>query len=326
MKFFKSSVVSKSCRILYGSDFHGSNTVFRKFLSAGIQYKANALVVGGDITGKAMVPVVHQAKDRYVGYLFGREEVASSTEDLEKIKKEIGAVGFYPIVVEPDEAEALEKDAFMMGKRFEHEMAERVREWMRLAEEKLAPENITLYFMCGNDDLFSIDDVIREFPFVKNPDMTRLEMEIGFDIVGCSDANMTPWKCERDLEESELEKKLDALAGLVRNPENTIAVLHVPPFDSTLDVCPELDKNLKIITQGGQVVMKNAGSKAVRDWIEKIQPVLSLHGHIHESPGHVHIGRTLAVNAGSEYAEAILKAAIINLDNNKVKGHLLISS
>jgi len=326
MKFFKSSVVSKSCRILYGSDFHGSNTVFRKFLSAGIQYKANALVVGGDITGKAMVPVVHQAKDRYVGYLFGREEVASSTEDLEKIKKEIGAVGFYPIVVEPDEAEALEKDAFMMGKRFEHEMAERVREWMRLAEEKLAPENITLYFMCGNDDLFSIDDVIQEFPFVKNPDMTRLEMEIGFDIVGCSDANMTPWKCERDLEESELEKKLDTLAGLVRNPENTIAVLHVPPFDSTLDVCPELDKNLKIITQGGQVVMKNAGSKAVRAWIEKIQPVLSLHGHIHESPGHVHIGRTLAVNAGSEYAEAILKAAIINLDNNKVKGHLLISS
>ena len=326
MKFFKSSVATKSCRIVYGSDFHGSNTVFRKFLSAGIQYKANALIVGGDITGKAMIPVIHQAHDRYVGYLFGREECATTPEELAGIKKEIGAVGFYPIVVEPDEAEALEKDPFAMGKRFEHEMAERVREWMQLAQEKLEPEKIELYFMCGNDDLFSIDQVIREFPFVKNPDMTRLEMEIGFDIVGCSDANMTPWKCERDLEENDLEKKLETLAGLVRDPENTIAVLHVPPFDSGLDVCPELDKNLKIITQGGQVVMKSAGSKAVRAWIEKIQPVLSLHGHIHESPGHVHIGRTLAVNAGSEYAEAILKAAIINLDDRKVKGHLLISS
>jgi len=326
MRFFKSSGVSKSCRILYGSDFHGSNTVFRKFLAAGIQYKANALVVGGDITGKAMIPVVHQGKGRYVGYLFGREEVATTLEELEKVKKDIGAVGFYPIVVEPEEAEALEKDPIMMGKRFELEMAERVREWMVLAEEKLAPEKISFYFMCGNDDLFSIDEVIREFPFVQNPDMTRFEMEIGFDIVGCSDANMTPWKCERDLEEVDLEKKLDVLAGLVRNPENTIAVLHVPPYDSGLDLCPELDKNLKIITQGGQVVMKSAGSKAVRTWIEKIQPVLSLHGHIHESPGHVHIGRTLAVNAGSEYAEAILKAAIINLENNKVKGHLLIST
>jgi hypothetical protein len=326
MKFFKSSVVSKSCRIVYGSDFHGSNTVFRKFLAAGIQYKANALVVGGDITGKAMIPVIHQGKGRYVGYLFGREECATNPEELERVKKDIGAVGFYPIVVEPDEAEALEKDPLMMGKRFEQEMAQRVREWMILAEQKLAPEKISFYFMCGNDDLFSIDEVIREFPFVQNPDMSRLEMEIGFDIVGCSDANMTPWKCERDLEEVDLGKKLDTLASLVRNPENTIAVLHVPPYDSGLDICPDLDKNLKIITQGGQVVMKPAGSKVVRAWIEKIQPVLSLHGHIHESPGHVHIGRTLAINAGSEYAEAILKAAIINLDNNKVKGHLLIST
>ncbi len=326
MKFFKSSSASKSRRLLYGSDFHGSNTVFRKFLSAGIQYKTNALVVGGDITGKAMVPVVHQGKGRYVGYLFGGALTASDPQELEKVKKEIGAVGFYPIVVEPDEAEALEKDPATMGKRFEAEMAQRVREWMVLAEEKLAPEKISLYFMCGNDDLFSIDEVIGEYPFIKNPDMARLEMEIGFDIVGCSYANMTPWNCERDLEETDLEKKLETLAGLIRDPENTIAVLHVPPYESSLDTCPELDKNLKIITQGGQVVMKAAGSKAVRDWIEKIQPVLSLHGHIHESPGHVHIGRTLAVNAGSEYAEAILKAAIINLDQNKVKGHLLISS
>ncbi len=317
---------SKMTRILYGSDFHGSDIVFRKFLAAGIQYKASALIVGGDVTGKAMVPVTHHGDGRYIGYVFGRQEVATTTEALEKVKKDISAVGFYPIVIEKEEAEELEASPEKMGERFECEMRERIRAWMELAEEKLFPHNITLYFMAGNDDIFSIDDIVDEFPHIKNPDMKLLEMEGGYEIVGCSYANMTPWACVRDLEEVDLAKKLDTLEGLVQHPEKTIAVLHVPPIASGLDTCPDLDKNLKIITQGGQVVMKSAGSTSVRAWLEKVQPLLSLHGHIHESPGHARIGRTLAINAGSEYAEAIMKAAIINLENNKVKGHLLISA
>ena len=112
---------------------------------------------------------------------------------------------------------------------------------------------------------------------------------------------------------------------MIQNPERAILVLHVPPVQSGLDTCPELDKDLKIVTLGGQVLMKSAGSQAVRELIERVQPMLTLHGHIHESPGHVRIGRTLAINAGSEYAEEIMKAAIINLEGGKVKGHLLIS-
>jgi len=317
---------SKITRILYGSDFHGSDAVFRKFLASGIQYKANALIVGGDVTGKAMIPVIHQGNGRYIGYLFGREEVATTSKELEKVKKDISAVGFYPIALEKDEAEELEASPEKMGARFEHEMRERIRIWMALAQEKLDPHHITLYFMAGNDDIFSIDDIVAEFNHIYNPDMKLLELAGGYEIVGCSYANMTPWKCVRDLEELDLEKKLDVLLDLVKNPEKTIAVLHVPPYGSGLDTCPELDKNLKIVTQGGQVLMKSAGSTSVMAWLEKVQPMLSLHGHIHESPGHKRIGRTLAINAGSEYAEGIMKAAIINLEDNKVKGHLLISS
>jgi Icc-related predicted phosphoesterase len=326
MKFPNIKATSKMIRILFGTDFHGSDIVFRKFIAAGLQYKASVLIVGGDVTGKAMVPVTHQGGGRYVGYVFGREEVANSLEEVDRVKKSISSVGFYPIVVEKDEAAELESDPIKMGQRFEHEMIQRVREWMDLAEEKLKSQNITLYFMAGNDDLYAIDDTIAEYPYVLNPDMKRLEMEGGYDIVGCSNANMTPWKCARDLEEDQLEKKMETLESLVMNPEMTIAVLHVPPYGSGLDTCPELDKDLKIIAQGGQVVMMSAGSTAVKAFIEKVQPMLSLHGHIHESPGHVRIGRTLAINAGSEYAEAILKAAIINLEGNKVKGHLLISA
>ena len=151
-------------------------------------------------------------------------------------------------------------------------------------------------------------------------------MEDGYEVVGLSNANLTPWLCARDVDEQELTRKLDELAAMIQKPERTIAILHVPPFGSSLDTCPDLDKNLKIITEGGQVVMKSAGSPAVKAFIEKVQPMLSLHGHIHESPGHVHNGRTLMINAGSEYAEGIMKAAIINLENGKVKGHLLISA
>ena len=315
----------KLVRILYGSDFHGSDTVFRKFLASSRQYQASILIVGGDVTGKAMVPVIHQGQGVYQASWFGKTETAGKPADLETLKKKIGSVGFYPIVLEEDEARALEADPQAMSARFEQEMVQRVREWMALAEEKLVPDHKTLYFMAGNDDLASIDRAVAEYPHVHNPDMSRFEIEGGYEIVGLSNANMTPWRCARDIEEDELASKLDELGGMIQHPEQTIAVLHVPPYGSGLDTCPDLDEHLKIITQGGQVVMKSAGSTAVKAWLEKIQPMLSLHGHIHESPGHARIGKTLSINAGSEYAEAILKAAIINLEDGRVKGHLLIS-
>ena len=303
----------KMMRILYGSDFHGSDIVFRKFIGSGLQYKANVLIVGGDVTGKAMIPLINQGGDRYIANLFGNELNATNPDELDKAKKSISNVGFYPIVLEKDEAAELESDPDKMSTRFEHEMCNRVREWMTLAEEKLVPKNISMYFMAGNDDLVSIDETLAEFEHVRNPDMQHFELEGGYELVGNSNANMTPWTCARDIEEEDLKKKLDILASMIQNPDRTIAVLHVPPYGSSLDTCPELDENLKIITRGGQVVMKSAGSTAVKDFIEKVQPMLTLHGHIHESPGHVRNGRTLSINAGSEYAEGIMKAAIINL-------------
>jgi len=316
---------SKLTRILYGSDFHGSEMVFRKFLSASIQYEAEILIVGGDVTGKAMIPIVHQGNGRYVGYLFGRKEEPSTADELEKFKRTISNVGFYPIVVEKDEAQELEANPQLMSQRFEVEMCQRVRQWLELAEATLVPRNKQLYFMPGNDDLYSIDAVIAEFEHVYNPDMRRYVIDGGYELYGLSNANMTPWACARDLEEEDLAKRLAVLEEMITNPQRAILAIHVPPYGSNLDTCPELDKDLKIVAQGGQVVMKSAGSTAVKAFLERVQPLLSLHGHIHESPGHVRIGRTLAINAGSEYAEGIMKAAIINLEGDKVKGHLLIS-
>ena len=323
----KSQDSRKVTRILYASDFHGSEACFRKFLSAALQYQANALVTGGDLTGKAMIPIVHQGGGKYQGYLFGRKEEPSTPNELEKLKQTISNVGFYPIVLEPDEATELEADPHKMGTRFENEMIQRTRQWLDLYVEKLGDKNIPLYYLPGNDDLFSIDAVIDEYQDrnIHNPDGKRFWLDEHHELVGMANANMTPWVCARDTEEADLQVKLESLAAMLEKPHQAVMVLHVPPFNSGLDVCPELDENLKIVARGGQVLMKPVGSPAVRAIIEKVQPLLSLHGHIHESPGHTRIGNTLAINPGSEYAEGIMKAAIINLEPDRVKGHVLIS-
>jgi len=313
-------------RVLFATDFHGSEAFFRKFLAAGLQYKAQALIVGGDVTGKAMIPIVHKGGGRHEGFLFNRREQPSTAAELDKFKQTISNVGFYPLVLEQDEAHALEADPAKMSALFERAMCDRVRQWLTLADEKLTPQKIKLYFMPGNDDLQSIDRVIDEFPSIANPDHKRFWLDDDHELVGLSNANMTPWHCARDLEEDELEARLEEVAALLERPATAVMALHVPPYDAGIDVCPELDENLKIVARGGQVMTKPVGSPAVRRLIERVQPMATLHGHIHEAPGHTRIGRTLCINSGSEYAEGIMKAAILNLERDKVKGHMLISA
>ena len=171
-------------RLLYASDFHGSNAFFRKFLAAALQYQAQVLIVGGDVTGKAMLPIVRLPQGRYLAHLFGRREEPSSPAELEKLRQTISNVGFYPVVLEPEEAAALEQDAYQMGILFERMMGDRVREWLTLAEEKLAPKGIRLFFMPGNDDLISIDPIIETFPGVANPDGRRLWLDDVLELTG----------------------------------------------------------------------------------------------------------------------------------------------
>ncbi len=326
MKWLKPSGGDKRVtRLLFASDLHGSNAFFRKLMSAAIQYQAGIIVVGGDVTGKAMIPIIHQGKGRYEGYLFNVKEEPSTPEELERFKQRISTVGFYPIVLEQDEAEDLEAHPDRMAQRFEQEMIARIREWLTEYEEKLATKGIALYFMPGNDDPYVIDSVIAEFQHVHNPDGRVLWLDEYHEFAGISNANMTPWKCARDVGEEVLAGRLEELAGQLQYPERAVLAIHVPPYNSQIDVCPELDENLKIKTMGGQVLMKPVGSISVRRFIERVQPMLTLHGHIHEAAGHVRIGRTLAINPGSEYAEGIMKAAIINLEPERVKGHMLIS-
>jgi Icc-related predicted phosphoesterase len=74
------------------------------------------------------------------------------------------------------------------------------------------------------------------------------------------------------------------------------------------------------------MVITGVGSKAVRRAIETYQPILSLHGHIHESRGVATIGRTVCINPGSEYPDGVLRGAIVDFDRDGVKSYVLTSS
>lgn len=313
-------------RIIYASDFHGSDLAYRKFLNAVQIYSASVGIVGGDVTGKAIVPIVRQPGGDYEGYLFNQRYMLTTERERAEFRQTVANAGSYPYELEPDEAKELESDQSKMDALFARLMAERICEWMELAEKTLSKKKIQFYFMAGNDDLFAIDQAIGSSPYVKNHDGARFWLDDHHELIGLGHANVTPWNCPRDVTEEELEKLIAGLVAQLEKPSHAVFSFHAPPYDTLIDQAPSLTKDLVPEYEGGQVIMKAVGSKAVRAAIERVQPLLALHGHIHESAGFQKIGRTLIVNPGSEYAEGIMKAALINIDQDRVKGHMFISA
>ena len=148
------------------------------------------------------------------------------------------------------------------------------------------------------------------------------------EMISLGYSNPTPWKLPRDVPEEVLTGKIEEMASKVDNMANCIFSLHVPPKDSLLDQCPLLDSSVhppKPVMQIGQPVIFGAGSQAVADAIMKYQPLLGLHGDIHESRASQNLGKTLCLNPESEYAEGTLRGTIVNYDTNGIRGFQFVS-
>jgi Icc-related predicted phosphoesterase len=113
---------------------------------------------------------------------------------------------------------------------------------------------------------------------------------------------------------------MEEVAAGLKDPERAVFNLHCPPHSTNLDAAPLLDSTLKPVYEGGTMVVAPAGSLATRALIEQYQPLLSLHGHIHESRASQKIGRTLSLNPGSEYSEGVLRGCLVELKGNKIRG------
>lgn len=314
----------RSIRLLQAADFHGSNAAFRKFLSAVKQHGAQHAIITGDLTGKAIVPIIRE-NGRYVGWLFGNREVLETEAELARFQQKVGDCGMYDYVCDAAEASALEADPDALHALFVDRMNARLTEWLDFAGNYLAPLGVPLWVIPGNDDDRSVDPILDTATYARNVDHTVVELDEFHELVSLGDTSMTPWECPRDYPESHMVPTVKGLFEQVHNPARAIVNMHCPPRDTPIDQAPSLNAKLEIEFEGGQVVMTSAGSAAIRAGLEQLQPLLSLHGHIHEARGTARIGRTLCLNPGSEYAEGIMKAAIVNLEPDRVKGYLLIS-
>ena len=312
-------------RIFFASDIHGSEICFKKFINAAEFYKAQAIILGGDITGKFIIPIFDLG-GRYQAKFANEEYRLDNENELERFMQKVRDSGYYPYLTTREEWEDMVQDKSKMDELFTNLMKESVERWIKFAESKLEGKDVKCYIMPGNDDSYTIDEVLNSSETIINPNEKVVELAEGYQMISLGYSNITPWKCPRDLPEEELEKKIEELMNYVSSESHLIFNIHVPPYDSGIDSAPELDENMRPkLGPGGQIMVAPAGSKAVRKAIEKYQPLLSLHGHIHEAKGFARIGRTLCLNPGSEYQEGILRGVLVQLDKGKVKDFIFTS-
>jgi len=315
----------KDAKIFFATDIHGSDVCLRKFLNAGKFYGVDAVVMGGDITGKMIVPVVTEGPDQFSAHLFGRRRVVDSS-GLASLNKFIADAGFYPHPMTPDEMAALRADPTAVDELFQKLMTSTMSRWIDMAEDRLGGSGVQVIFAPGNDDPLFIDDVLMGSDTVVNPDGSVVELPGGFSMISVGYSNRTPWDSPRELDEDDLRKVIDDEVAKLADPHRAIFNLHVPPKNTPIDQAMELDAEFRPVVKGGAPVITGVGSSAVRDAIATYQPMLSLHGHIHESRGEAKIGRTVALNPGSEYSEGVLRGVILTLNEKKgLRGYQLVS-
>jgi uncharacterized protein len=313
---------SKRTRVFFTTDVHGSTVVFKKFINSAKFYEAQVIILGGDMVGKMIVPLVEQANHSFRANYLGKVYEVNAGEEVQQLEQTLENSGLYPVRVSPEEVKAFGEDKSLVERRFGQLAASRVTTWLQIADERLRGTGIQCFVQPGNDDPYEIDQALGQSDCVKNVDQTLVMLDEDHEMISIGAANQTPWHCPRDLPEEELTRRIEGVAGKLKNPSSAVFNLHVPPYDTNLDVAAELDANLtpKLSLTGG-FKMVPVGSTAVRAAIEKYQPLVGLHGHIHESRSAQKLGRTMCINPGSEYGEGVLRGVILDLSKQKLESY-----
>ncbi|MGI0081253.1 MAG: metallophosphoesterase family protein, partial [Nitrososphaerales archaeon] len=302
-------------RILFATDVHGSDPVWKKFVRGAQHYKADVLIVGGDITGKNVASVSENPDGTYSAGFQDQKHEMKNKEELAHFERIVATTGTYLYVAPPSELDQLAHDKRRADRIFSELIINRLEAWVKYADENATTP---IYVNAGNDDELGVDDVLAKSKKIIQPEDKIIQIDSKHEMVSAGFANITPWHCPRDITEEEIERRLEQKISKLGDPSRSIFNFHCPPVDSGLDTCPRLDTSVyppKPVMDGGGPVLFGAGSTSVRKAIKKYQPMLGLHGHIHESRNVAKIGHTVCINPGSEYGEGVLRGALVNIED-----------
>jgi Icc-related predicted phosphoesterase len=309
-------------RLFFATDVHGSDRCFRKFVNAGTFYGVQHLILGGDITGKSVVPIERTPRGFSATYL-DHTYVDLTEAERAALEQRIRDHGRYPVTGTRDELLALH-DEQAREQVFRRVIVEGIRRWVELAEQRLRGTGIRCFVTPGNDDYWEIDEALQGSEVVEFVEGRRVSLDDRHEMITTGYSNITPWDSPRELAEPELAARIDAMCVGLESYRNLVAVLHPPPYNTDLDKAPAIDSDFRVQLEAGAPKIVPVGSTAVREFVERAQPLLGLHGHVHESRGAQLLGRTLCLNPGSEYTEGTLCGAIVTLGDGEVLSHQFV--
>jgi hypothetical protein len=310
-------------KLFFATDLHGSDICWKKFLAAPKFYDVDTLVLGGDMTGKAIIPIIAQGGDSYKVTLLEQETILHGKEEVDRMAQMIQNRGYYPLITDPDEVQTIANTPEKSDKLFLEQVTKTMERWMEYADAKLAGSGIRCLVCPGNDDIFEIDAIISASKCVRSVEGEVVELDGHHEMANSGWCNPTPWHTHREEEDDALLVRLEAVISKVKNPSQAVFAIHAPPFGSGLDEAPELTKDMRQAYAGRSMIP--VGSHAVMTVIDKYQPLLGLHGHVHEGKGTRKYKKTLCINPGSMYEQGMLNGAVIELKPQKVGNYLLTS-
>jgi Icc-related predicted phosphoesterase len=315
--------VAKRTRLFFVADLHGSERCFRKFLNAAAVYKAHVLLIGGDISAKTITPLFPENGGWSGTFLGGRRWVPEGVA-LEQFEADLRARGTLPYRTSREAWKEILADRRKGDALFRDLALAQLRGWLALAESRLKGSGVRTLVGLGNDDLDDMEAVLESNDYVELTDRAVLRVDEDHELLTIPYSNPTPWRTNRELPEEEIARRIEELARRLERPARAVFNVHVPPVSTPLDMAPKLDAHLtKVMSPGGEPELVHVGSPSVRAAIERVQPLLGLHGHIHESKAFATIGRTACLNPGSSYPEGVLQGAVIDLEPDRVRSHVL---
>lgn len=301
----------KRTRLFFATDVHGSERCFRKWLNAAAAYEVDALVLGGDVAGKTFAAIVEDPRGVYTAMLHGAQERASSDAELAELEQRIRIAGHYPLIVTPDQQARLTADKAVREQAMRTAMVEQLRRWTELADERL---KVPAYAILGNDDPPELAEVLRQSERIGYGEDGPVELPGGYPMVSFGYSTPTPWSTPRELSEDVIADRVQELVAQIESPHLAVWNFHCPPHETHLDKAPMLDGDLRPILGPSGAETASVGSMAIRQAVLREQPLLGLHGHVHESAAMQRLGSTTCINPGSEYGQGILRGALVELE------------